>query len=38
VTLRSIGLFVVAATLEIGGAWRIRQAVREHRRFPAPNR
>jgi small multidrug resistance family-3 protein len=31
VTLRSIGLFVVAAILEIGGAWLIWQAVREHR-------
>lgn len=30
-TLRSIGLFVVAALLEIGGAWLIWQAVREHR-------
>lgn len=30
-TLRSIGLFVVAAVLEIGGAWLIWQAVREHR-------
>jgi small multidrug resistance family-3 protein len=31
VTLRSIGLFVAAAILEIGGAWLIWQAVREHR-------
>ncbi|MDT7744425.1 MAG: small multidrug resistance family-3 protein, partial [Actinomycetota bacterium] len=30
-TLRSIGLFVAAAILEIGGAWLIWQAVREHR-------
>ena len=30
-TLRSIGLFVVAALFEIGGAWLIWQAVREHR-------
>ena len=30
-TLRSIGLFVAAAVLEIGGAWLIWQAVREHR-------
>jgi small multidrug resistance family-3 protein len=31
VTLRSIALFVAAAILEIGGAWLIWQAVREHR-------
>ncbi|MEW2521249.1 YnfA family protein [Actinacidiphila alni] len=31
ITLRSIGLFVLAAVLEIGGAWLIWQAVREHR-------
>jgi small multidrug resistance family-3 protein len=31
VTVRSIGLFVAAAILEIGGAWLIWQAVREHR-------
>jgi small multidrug resistance family-3 protein len=31
VTLRSIALFVAAAFLEIGGAWLIWQAVREHR-------
>lgn len=30
-TLRSIVLFVVAATAEIGGAWMIWQGVREHR-------
>ena len=30
-TLRSIGLFVVAAHLEIGGAWLVWQTVREHR-------
>ncbi len=30
-TLRSIGLFVAAAVLEIGGAWLVWQAVREHR-------
>ena len=30
-TLRSIGLFVVAAILEIGGAWLVWQTVREHR-------
>lgn len=29
--LRSIGLFVVAALAEIGGAWLIWQGVREHR-------
>ena len=29
--LRSIGLFVVAAIAEIGGAWLIWQGVREHR-------
>jgi small multidrug resistance family-3 protein len=29
--LRSIGLFVLAALLEIGGAWLVWQAVREHR-------
>ena len=28
---RSIALFVLAALLEIGGAWLIRQGVREHR-------
>ena len=30
-TLRSIGLFVLAALLEIGGAWLVWQTVREHR-------
>ena len=30
-TLRSVGLFVLAAVLEIGGAWLVWQAVREHR-------
>jgi small multidrug resistance family-3 protein len=30
-TLRSIGLFVVAAFAEIGGAWLVWQGVREHR-------
>lgn len=30
-TLRSIALFVVAAVLEIGGAWLVWQGVREHR-------
>ena len=30
-TLRSIALFVVAALLEIGGAWLVWQAVREGR-------
>jgi small multidrug resistance family-3 protein len=28
---RSIGLFIVAALLEIGGAWLVWQGVREHR-------
>src|SRR5271156_5000005 len=28
---RSIGLFILAAVLEIGGAWLIWQGVREHR-------
>jgi small multidrug resistance family-3 protein len=31
VTLRSIALFVLAALLEIGGAWLVWQGVREHR-------
>jgi small multidrug resistance family-3 protein len=31
VILRSVGLFVLAAVLEIGGAWLVWQAVREHR-------
>lgn len=30
-TLRSVTLFVIAALAEIGGAWMIWQAVREHR-------
>jgi len=30
-TLRSIGLFVLAALAEIGGAWLVWQGVREHR-------
>ncbi|MFC0627134.1 YnfA family protein [Kribbella deserti] len=30
-TLRSIGLFVVAALAEIGGAWLVWQGVREQR-------
>ena len=29
--VRSIGLFILAAVLEIGGAWLIWQGVREHR-------
>ena len=29
--LKSIGLFVLAAILEIGGAWLVWQGVREHR-------
>jgi small multidrug resistance family-3 protein len=29
--LRAIGLFVVAAIAEIGGAWLVWQGVREHR-------
>jgi len=31
VTLRSIALFVLAALLEIGGAWLVWQGLREHR-------
>jgi small multidrug resistance family-3 protein len=31
ITLRSVALFVVAAVLEIGGAWLIWQGLREHR-------
>ena len=31
VTTRSAALFVLAALLEIGGAWLIWQGVREHR-------
>lgn len=30
-TLKSVGLFVVAAVAEIGGAWLVWQGVREHR-------
>jgi len=30
-TLRSMALFVLAAFLEIGGAWLVWQGVREHR-------
>jgi len=30
-TLRSLGLFVLAALAEIGGAWLVWQGVREHR-------
>jgi small multidrug resistance family-3 protein len=30
-TLRSVALFVLAALLEIGGAWLVWQGVREHR-------
>jgi small multidrug resistance family-3 protein len=33
--LRSIGLFVLAALAEIGGAWMIWQGVREHRGRPS---
>ena len=29
--LRSIGLFLVAAVFEIGGAWLVWQGIREHR-------
>ncbi|MFC4031419.1 YnfA family protein [Streptomyces polygonati] len=31
ISLRSIALFILAAILEIGGAWLIWQGVREHR-------
>jgi small multidrug resistance family-3 protein len=31
ITARSVGLFVLAAILEIGGAWLIWQGLREHR-------
>jgi small multidrug resistance family-3 protein len=31
ISLRSVALFVLAAILEIGGAWLIWQGVREHR-------
>lgn len=34
VYVRSAGLFVLAALLEIGGAWMIWQGVREHRGWP----
>ena len=30
-TIKSIALFILAAVLEIGGAWLVWQAVREHR-------
>ena len=30
-TLRSLGLFALAALAEIGGAWMVWQGVREHR-------
>jgi small multidrug resistance family-3 protein len=30
-TTRSIGLFLLAAVLEIGGAWLVWQGLREHR-------
>ena len=33
ITLRSVALFLVAALLEIGGAWLIWQGLREHRGF-----
>ena len=32
--LRSIGLFLLAAFAEIGGAWLVWQGVREHRGLP----
>ncbi|MBB4894433.1 small multidrug resistance family-3 protein [Streptomyces olivoverticillatus] len=32
--LRSIALFLLAALLEIGGAWLVWQGVREHRGLP----
>ncbi|KJY43569.1 hypothetical protein VR41_02660 [Streptomyces sp. NRRL B-1568] len=32
--LRSITLFLIAALLEIGGAWLVWQGVREHRGLP----
>jgi small multidrug resistance family-3 protein len=28
---RTVALFVVAALLEIGGAWLVRQGIREHK-------
>jgi small multidrug resistance family-3 protein len=31
ITLRSVALFLLAALLEIGGAWLIWQGVRDHR-------
>ncbi|WP_335976323.1 MULTISPECIES: YnfA family protein [Streptomycetaceae] len=31
ITLRSVALFLLAAVLEIGGAWLIWQGLREHR-------
>jgi small multidrug resistance family-3 protein len=31
IPLRSVALFVLAALLEIGGAWLVWQSVREHR-------
>ena len=31
---RSIGLFVLAALFEIGGAWLVWQGIREHRGWP----
>lgn len=31
ITLRSVALFLLAAILEIGGAWLIWQGLREHR-------
>ena len=31
---RSLALFVIAATAEIGGAWLVWQGVREHRGLP----
>ena len=31
IVLKSIALFVLAALLEIGGAWLVWQGVREHR-------
>ena len=31
--LRSIGLFLLAALAEIGGAWLVWQGIREHRGF-----
>ncbi|TQM32928.1 YnfA/UPF0060 family uncharacterized protein [Nocardia bhagyanarayanae] len=36
--LRSILLFASAAVAEIGGAWLVRQGVREHRGSPAVRR